>query len=598
MHFDSPPAASSTPHAGPWYKELTRYHWFVLVVAALGWLFDTMDQQLFNLARVPAMKALVTTPEDEPSVARAAISNYAGYATSIFLIGWATGGLAFGVLGDRIGRAKTMLLTILLYSIFTGLSALSQNFFEFAVYRFLTGLGVGGEFAVGVSLVAEVMPDRARPHALGLLQALSAVGNIAAAVISIVLGSLEESGAIGEAWKLMFVVGTVPALLCLLIFRHLKEPERWQALKKAAREGTGKQLGSLAELFGDPRWRKRAIIGLLLSSSGIIGLWAIGFFSFDLTRSVFRKNFEAEAREQGEAQADLQFVRVVLQKLEAKTADPALEQALKKVQAADLLNLQANNSDVQILFKAIVSLHRDNKDITTSAVRGEVGRLLEKEAVAQLGEERSSTTAEVQKRSQTWHHIGDLLSGPVQTNQDIAVHVERITKRTPQIAGRLTLWAGITSVMLNLGAALGIYAFTYITQFSGRKPAFAVSFVLALLSTAGVFWFLDTLTDVFWMMPIMGFCQLALFGGYAIYFPELFPTRLRSTGISFCYNVARYVAATGPLTLGFLSSQVFTERAGFEEPLRYAGVAMCSVFLIGLCALPFAPETKGQPLPE
>src|SRR3981081_753031 len=108
------------------------------------------------------------------------------------MFGWASGGLAFGVLGDRIGRAKTMLLTILLYSLFTGLSALSQNFLQFAVYRFLTGLGVGGEFAVGVSLVAEVMPDRARPHALGLLQALSAVGNIAAALFGIGLAFLGD----------------------------------------------------------------------------------------------------------------------------------------------------------------------------------------------------------------------------------------------------------------------------------------------------------------------------------------------------------------------------------------------------------------------
>src|SRR4029079_18168741 len=144
---------------------------------------------------------------------------YGGYATSIFLAGWASGGLIFGVLGDRIGRAKTMLMTILLDSLCTGLSALSVGFWDFATYRFLTGLGVGGEFAVGVALVAEVMPDRARPYALGLLQALSAVGNVTAAAVSIVLGHLEESGAIGSAWRIMFVIGTVPALLAILIRR-------------------------------------------------------------------------------------------------------------------------------------------------------------------------------------------------------------------------------------------------------------------------------------------------------------------------------------------------------------------------------------------
>jgi hypothetical protein len=121
-------------------------------------------------------------------------------------------------------------------------------------------------------------------------------------------------------------------------------------------------------------------------------------------------------------------------------------------------------------------------------------------------------------------------------------------------------------------------------------------------STAAVFWFLSDRSQIFWMIPIMGFCQLAVFGGYAIYFPELFPTRLRSTGTSFCYNVGRFVAATGPLGLGLLTSQVFVDTATTSGdpnmPRRLAGVAMCAVFLLGLLVLPFAPETRGKPLPE
>jgi MFS family permease len=142
---------------------------------------------------------------------------------------------------------------------------------------------------------------------------------------------------------------------------------------------------------------------------------------------------------------------------------------------------------------------------------------------------------------------------------------------------------------------LGIFAFSFVTHHIGRRPAFAISFVLALLSTLLVFWKLQTISDIFWMVPIMGFCQLALFGGYAIYFPELFPTRLRSTGTSFCYNGARFLAATGPTALGLLTSRVFS---GQPEPFRYAGMTMCSVFVLGLLVLPFAPETRGQPLPE
>jgi MFS family permease len=452
----------------PWYQLLNRYHWFVLVVAALGWLFDCLDQQLFNLARNPAITELLG-----PGASKTTIDAYGAYATSIFIVGWATGGLFFGILGDRIGRAKVMMLTILLYSFFTGLSALSVGVWDFALYRFLTGLGVGGEFAVGVALVAEVMPDRARTHALGWLQTLSAVGNISAAFINMGLGVAEGEGMLGEfkPWRIMFVIGALPALLAVLIRARLREPERWQ---QAVAEGKSEQkAGSIRELFGDPRWRRNALVGLALAIPGVVGLWGIGFFSFDFVRAVFRPYY------------------------------------------------------------------------------------------AELGLSEA------------------------------------------EIRGKLTVLVGWVSVLQNVGGAIGIYMFKTITNRIGRKRAFAMAFSLAMLSTAGTFWFLnrgtfwflDGFTGVFLLIPVMGFCQLTLFGGYAIYFPELFPTRLRSTGTSFCYNVGRYVAALGPLTMGQLIDTVFG-RYGQIEAWRYTGVTMSLFFLIGLVALPFAPETKDHPLPE
>ena len=296
-----------------WYQELNRYHWFVLMVAALGWLFDCLDQQLFNLARVPAMRDLLA-PSPGVKPPQEAMDFYGPLATSIFLIGWATGGLFFGVLGDRIGRARTMVWTILLYSAFTGLSAFSVGFWDFAFYRFLTGLGVGGEFAVGVALVAEVMPDKARPFALGLLQALSALGNISAGVISIGLGGLEARGVFEKwswqgqqfhVWRIMFVVGIVPALLAIVIRRRLREPERWQAA--AAEAGAERKLGSYGALFRDRRWAKNAIVGMLLAFSGVVGLWGIGFFTPDLLSSVFRKAFEAQGMSEAKISGDLKI---------------------------------------------------------------------------------------------------------------------------------------------------------------------------------------------------------------------------------------------------------------------------------------------------
>ena len=127
----------------------------MLLVASLAWLFDCLDQQLFNIARKPAMEELLANTGSNTTA-------YGYFATGIFLAGWGTGGLIFGALGDRIGRAKTMVWCILIYSACTGLSALSQSFWDFGAYRFLTGLGVGGVFAVGVTLVAETVPSSSR----------------------------------------------------------------------------------------------------------------------------------------------------------------------------------------------------------------------------------------------------------------------------------------------------------------------------------------------------------------------------------------------------------------------------------------------------
>src|SRR6188768_2353180 len=151
----------------PWWKLLNGYHWFVLIVASAAWFFDCLDQRLFSLARNPALTALM--PGAEPSVVQAAGKE----VTAVFLIGWGIGGLIFGALGDRYGRARMLTLTVLIYSIFTGLTFFSKAYWDFALFRFLTGVGVGGVFGLAVALIAESLPDSARTGALGMLQVLS-----------------------------------------------------------------------------------------------------------------------------------------------------------------------------------------------------------------------------------------------------------------------------------------------------------------------------------------------------------------------------------------------------------------------------------------
>ncbi len=276
--------APATRSAGgePWWREMSPYHWLVFAIASVSWLFDCMDQRFFIIARQPALRSLLG-----PDVPATQVADYGRLATAMILAGWAAGGLFFGMLGDRIGRVRTMMITILVYSGFTGLSAISVHWWDFIIYRFLMGLGVGGLFAAAVSLVAEVVPPRARPHALGLLQALSALGNILGSAISGVLKP-QSTGWLGlENWRWLFVVGVLPALLVGAIQWRLKEPESWKRAKTRAAEDLQRQLGAWGDLF-NPGLRRNTLVGLTLAISGVIGLWAIAFFTPELIRDALK----------------------------------------------------------------------------------------------------------------------------------------------------------------------------------------------------------------------------------------------------------------------------------------------------------------------
>ncbi|MDR1141956.1 MAG: MFS transporter, partial [Planctomycetaceae bacterium] len=149
-------------------------------------------------------------------------------------------------------------------------------------------------------------------------------------------------------------------------------------------------------------------------------------------------------------------------------------------------------------------------------------------------------------------------------------------------------------------AMAGMYGFTLGAVYWGRRLTFTIFMIGCILFTSATFLFMNSPLTQLLLVPPMGFFLMSMFGGYTIYFPELFPTRLRSTGVSFCYNVGRYIAACGPLALGGLTA-LFADFATPQDstlPFRYAGVTMCSVFILGIIVIWFLPETKGKPLPE
>src|SRR5215472_13300106 len=209
-----------------WRRGVTPYQWLVLGVAWLGWVFDSMDSTIYAMVLQPALRELMRSPGGG-LVTADVIGWYGGIIFSIFLIGWAIGGVLFGVMADRFGRAKTLIFTILIYALFTGLAALSQTWWQLALFRFITALGIGGEWAAGAALVAEVWPEDKRTKAAGLLQSAWAGGFLVAAILNLLLRN--------HGWRPMFIVGVLPAIVAVFVFLWVREPERWVKAQAEAR---------------------------------------------------------------------------------------------------------------------------------------------------------------------------------------------------------------------------------------------------------------------------------------------------------------------------------------------------------------------------
>lgn len=263
-----------------WWQHLTPYHWLVFIVASAAWFFDCLDQRLFSLARNPALSSLMHEPSGSVDV-----QSYGKTVTACFLIGWGIGGMVFGPLGDKFGRARMLAISIATYSMFTSLCFFSHSWQQFAAFRFLTGLGIGGVFGLAVSLIAETVPAAARAQSLGLLQILSTGGNLTAAFANMAIESVAPPD---RAWRWMFLVGAGPALAVIIGTLFVREPERWQVLKDKGMLPKGGIFSPYARLFADRRWRRNLIVGALIASTGVVGLWAIGEYAVDLQRNIFK----------------------------------------------------------------------------------------------------------------------------------------------------------------------------------------------------------------------------------------------------------------------------------------------------------------------
>jgi MFS family permease len=206
-------------------RDLSPHQWKSGIAAWLGWLFDGLDMHLYTLVATPFVASLMMASLDVPEQ-KAAVDQNASIIQAAFLVGWAFGGAFFGRLGDRMGRSRALILTILTYACFTGLSFFAQTWWQLMIFRFLAALGIGGEWAVGASLLSETWPKNWRPWIAATLQSAVNLGVMLACLAGYLLQGNEP--------KWIFLVGIFPALITLWIRKAVPETEEWTEARSGA----------------------------------------------------------------------------------------------------------------------------------------------------------------------------------------------------------------------------------------------------------------------------------------------------------------------------------------------------------------------------
>jgi MFS family permease len=242
----------------PTRSGIARYQWLALGSAFLGWLFDSMDLNLFTLVLFPSVGQLIKSSNP------AQVAEIGGYIVAIKLFCWGIGGIIFGVVADRIGRSRTMVITVIIYAVFTGLSGLAQSWQQLAALQAIAGIGIGGEWAAGAALVAESWPEKHRARAMQVMQMAFAFGFFVAALDNLLLGPI--------SWRWVLAAGALPAVFALGIRWFVPEPERWLRVRYDEKVARTTAMQTFAAIFA-PELRRRTIVGVLVSAAMMIGCW-------------------------------------------------------------------------------------------------------------------------------------------------------------------------------------------------------------------------------------------------------------------------------------------------------------------------------------
>jgi MFS family permease len=277
MHNSASPGSTNGAH---WYSGITWYQWLVLIIASLGWIFDVFEGQVLLSSEKQMLTDLV------PSASDGERDYYKYLALASFLAGGALGGVLFGALADRIGRVRAMTFTILMYSLFTCLTAFCQSWWHVVALRFLVALGTGGEWAVASALVAEVFPPKARSWSGAIFHGSSTLGTYLAVAAGFYI--VPDWG-----WRRAFIIGALPALLTLWIRWQMKEPAQWTE-SQAAAETPRRLSDQLAGLFA-PGIAGKTLLGFSLAVIGLSTYWGVHIHGKEMTYRRAKQQIAAEA---------------------------------------------------------------------------------------------------------------------------------------------------------------------------------------------------------------------------------------------------------------------------------------------------------------
>jgi len=434
--------------------KLSRYQWTVFAAAWLGWGFDIFDGLLFNFVAPNAIPTLLGIPIGGDA-AKAALPYWTGILNSLFLLGWAAGGVIFGPISDRFGRKRVLLITMLLYALGTAGCAFVTDMWQLIAFRLIASLGIGGEWAAGSAMVAEVVPEESRVEAGALLYTSAPFGLFLATIVNAEVAGSWFAHDPAKSWRYVLLFGLAPAAVAFAVRMFVKEPERWTKVAATAAPAR------LREIFA-PEILPRTISALVVAIVALITWWSCNAF----IQSVANGLAGAEAVVRG--------------------LDPQATAALKQA------------------------------------------------------------------------------------------------------------WIKLATNWFNLGGLIGTLLTIPIAKRLGRRTMYRIYFTASALSLLATFG-LDLPSETrLYMYFFIGLSVFGIFGSFTFYLPELFPTRLRSTGAGFCYNVGRVIAAFGVFAVGAVAT------AGKGDP----AIVLRALFMIGfvpivgLLCMKWVIETRGQRMPD